>query len=65
MDYKLISRVLKLAQPYRKLMLICIVLGLLLAPISSIRPYVINRIVDDSIAQFDINGLFPKLRQVH
>lgn len=61
MDFKLILRVLKLASPYKRLFITCVVLGLLLAPVSSIRPYLINRIVDDSIANYDHKHLIELL----
>ena len=61
MNFTLILRVLKLANPYKRLFITCILLGLLLAPVSSIRPYLINKIVDDAIANYDASHLINLL----
>lgn len=57
LDLGLLSRVISLAYPYKKLFVSTIVLALLIAPISVIRPYLVNLMVDDHIMQSDLDGL--------
>ncbi|MCL4111738.1 UNVERIFIED_CONTAM: hypothetical protein GTU68_008340 [Idotea baltica] len=56
-DYQVLSRILKLAKPYTKVFLLAGVLGVLLAPASSLRPYLINVMVDEHIVNFDLQGM--------
>ena len=56
-DLQTLMRVLALARPYRSLFIGAIVLAIVLAPISILRPYLINVMVDDYIFQYDIDGL--------
>ena len=56
-DYQILKRILGMAKPYLKVFLFACALAIILAPIASLRPYLINRMVDDYIIQFDFNGL--------
>lgn len=56
-DLELLWRLLKEAKPYRTLFISCIVLAIVLAPISSVRPYLIKVMVDDHIFKADISGM--------
>ncbi len=56
-DFQLLKRVLALAKPYRLLFLSAAVLTVVLAPLSIIRPYLIQRAVDDYILQYNLSGL--------
>jgi ATP-binding cassette subfamily B protein len=56
-DYQILSRILRLAWPYRRVFLLAALLAILLAPAASLRPYLINRMVDDYIVQFDLQGM--------
>ena len=57
LDLRLLGRVLAIARPYKGIFISCIVLALVLAPVSTIRPYIIARMVDDHITQFNLQGL--------
>ncbi|MDH3650325.1 MAG: ABC transporter ATP-binding protein/permease [Saprospiraceae bacterium] len=56
-DYQILMRILRLAKPYKKVFILAGILAIVLAPVASLRPYLINRMVDDHILQFDLNGL--------
>jgi len=56
-DYKLLVRVLALAKPYRLVILLAGVLAIALAPIATLRPYLVQLMVDDYIFQGDMPGL--------
>ncbi|NNF33847.1 MAG: ABC transporter ATP-binding protein [Saprospiraceae bacterium] len=56
-DLQLLGRVLAVASPFKHIFITCIVLAIVLAPISTIRPYIIARMVDDHILNFDMSGL--------
>ena len=56
-DLKLLGRVLGIASPYRWLFATCIALAIIIAPVSTIRPYIIARMVDDHITTFNMEGL--------
>lgn len=51
------KRVLALARPYRKLLIGAIVLAILSAIVSTLRPYLVNYMVDKYIMNKDISGL--------
>ncbi len=57
LDLSLLGRVLAIARPFKGVFITCIALAILLAPISTIRPYIISRMVDDHIVVGDIAGL--------
>lgn len=56
-DFYLLGRVLQLAKPYRITFALAAILAVILAPLSTIRPYLIKVMVDDYIFKFDIPGL--------
>ncbi len=56
-DIQLLKRVLALARPYRLVFALCAVLAVVLAPVSTARPWLIQHIVDYYIFRFDMNGL--------
>ncbi|MEM6317889.1 MAG: ABC transporter ATP-binding protein [Bacteroidota bacterium] len=56
-DYQLFTRVLALAKPYRGIFLTAGILAVVLAPLSTIRPYLIKVMVDDYIFNYDIDGM--------
>lgn len=56
-DLQLLGRLLKEARPYTALFTLCIVLAIILAPLNSIRPYLVGQMVDKHILTADMNGL--------
>jgi len=56
-DFLLLGRVLRTARPYRTLFISTIFLAVILAPVSTIRPYLVQVMVDDYIFQNDLEGL--------
>jgi len=56
-DYQLLGRVLSLAKPYRTIFIGAAVLAIVLAPLATLRPYLVKVMVDDYIFQYDIPGL--------
>ena len=52
-----LSKVLRLAKPYRLLFASCLVMAVVMAPIANIRPFLIGTMVDDYIFVKDIEGL--------
>ncbi len=57
LDWQLLVRLFKLAMPYRKLLSLSILLAIILAPLSTLQPYLINVIVDDYIIKPNADGL--------
>lgn len=56
-DLRLLGRVLQLARPYRLVFFAAAVLTVLLAPVSTARPWLIQHLVDRYIFTFDMLGL--------
>ncbi len=56
-DFFLLGRVLALAKPYRSVFIIAGVLAVILAPLATLRPYLVKVMVDDYIFNFDLQGL--------
>lgn len=56
-DLQILGRLLRLAWPYRHLFILASLLAIVLAPVSSLRPYLINVMVDEHIVRFDLNGM--------
>jgi len=54
---KLLAKVLRLGIPYKRIFIISGILAVLVAPLGSIRPYLINKMVDDHIMHNDMKGL--------
>ncbi len=57
-DFNLLARIVSLATPYRTLFILTILLAIVLAPVSMLRPYLVSVMVDDFILNSDIPGLF-------
>jgi len=56
-DYNLFSSILGLAKPYRLAFVSAAVLAVLLAPLASARPYLIQQLVDQHIFKYDVLGM--------
>ncbi len=56
-DFFLLGRVLRLAKPYKNVFIAAAILTVVLAPLATLRPYLIKVMVDDYIFQFDISGM--------
>ena len=56
-DFFLLKRVIKLAKPYRLVFALAGVLAIVLAPLATMRPFLIQKMVDDYIFVNDIKGL--------
>lgn len=56
-DYQLFGRVLSLAKPYKSIFLLAGVLAVVLAPLATLRPYLIKVMVDEHIFKYDIEGM--------
>jgi len=57
LDWYLLARVLALSLPYKKLLWVAVVLAVVLAPLTNIRPYLIKVMYDDYIIKNDMEGL--------
>lgn len=57
-DFGLFARVVSLAKPYQRLFILTGILAVIIAPLSVLRPYIINVMVDDYILNADIPGLY-------
>ncbi len=57
MDWKTLIRLLKLAAPYKSLLIASAFLAIVLAPLSTAQPYLVNVIVDDYIISPQPQGL--------
>lgn len=56
-DFKLFMRVVRLSDPYKWLLIVTISMAVILGPLSAIRPYLINIMVDETIMDFNRDGL--------
>jgi ATP-binding cassette, subfamily B, multidrug efflux pump len=56
-NFKLFWRVVGLSKPYGTLLFVTLLMALVLGPLSAIRPYLINHMVDHTILSFDKAGL--------
>lgn len=56
-DYRLLGRVFSLTKPYHRIFILAASLAVLLAPLSTARPYLIKEMVDKYIFVNDIAGL--------
>lgn len=56
-DWQLFKRVIALAMPYGRILLLCCILAIVLAPMMTAQPWLINKIVDNQIANFNFEGL--------
>lgn len=58
LDLQLLKRVLAEAAPYKSLLLSTTLMAVLLAPLATIRPWLVQKMVDEHIVFFDLEGLF-------
>lgn len=58
LDFKLLKRVLAESSPYKSLLLGTTLMAILLAPLATLRPWLVQKMVDEHIVQFDLGGLF-------
>ena len=56
-DFLLLGRLLSWARPYRRIFILAAVLAVVLAPLATLRPYLIKVMIDDYVFQFDIAGM--------
>lgn len=56
-DWPTLKRVLELSQPFRTLLWTCVVMGIVSALLTSVRPKLTQVMVDDYIVNYDQNGL--------
>ena len=56
-DFQTFKRLLRWATPYRLIFILSAVLAIVLAPLGSLRPFLINKMVDDTIVTFDARGM--------
>lgn len=56
-DFDIFKRVIRLAIPYKGILIFCSFLAVILAPITVIRPYLIKEMVDEYIFKSDIQGM--------
>ncbi|MFM8451079.1 MAG: ABC transporter transmembrane domain-containing protein, partial [Haliscomenobacter sp.] len=57
LDIHLLSRIMRQARPYRYSLWISALIAVLLAPLATLRPYLIQQMVDEHIFFYDISGL--------
>ena len=57
MDLAVLAKILRLALPYRGLFVMFLLLAIIMAPIQNVRPFLIERMVDDHIFKGDLAGL--------
>ncbi|HUR31783.1 MAG TPA: ABC transporter ATP-binding protein [Saprospiraceae bacterium] len=57
LDWKVLKRLLKLAFPYKQLLIFSALLAIILAPLNTAQPYLVNVIVDDYIINPKPEGL--------
>lgn len=58
MDWKLLRRVLSMASPYKSIFITSLALAIIMAPLNSFRPYLVNIMVDDHIIAGEEGMLF-------
>ena len=57
MDWKVLTRVIAQARPYKTLFAFTTILAIVIAPVAILRPYLVQTMVDDYIFKYDITGL--------
>jgi len=57
LDWVLLKRVLSSAFVYKKLFIVCLMIPLIMAPVSPMRSYIVKMMVDNHILKSDLNGL--------
>ena len=56
-DFYILLRVMRLANPYRKILILAAVLAIALAPLATLRPYLVQKMTDNYIASKDLMGM--------
>ena len=56
-NMQLLYKLYKLTNPYKRLFWLAVILAIITAPVSIIRPYLVQHTVDTHIMNFDIDGL--------
>ena len=56
-DTQLLFRILSLAKPYQGFFIFAALGAVILAPLSSLRPYLIQQMVDEHIFKYDVEGM--------
>jgi ATP-binding cassette, subfamily B, multidrug efflux pump len=56
-DFNVLSKVIAMAMPHKRLFYLCIGLAIILAPVSSILPHIVKVIVDEHIVVGDVQGM--------
>jgi ATP-binding cassette, subfamily B, multidrug efflux pump len=56
-DTQLFFRILSLAKPYQGYFIFAAFLAVVLAPLSSMRPFLIQQMVDEHIFKYDVDGM--------
>jgi ATP-binding cassette subfamily B multidrug efflux pump len=56
-DVSLLKRVIALSTPFRKVFIVAAILSVVIAPVSSVRPYLIQQLIDNYVVPGDLNGL--------
>lgn len=56
-DFQLLKRVLAEASPYKSLLVSTSLMAVVLAPLATIRPWLVQKMVDEHIVHFDLQGL--------
>src|SRR5690625_7572678 len=56
-DWAILMRILSLGKNYKRLFILSALLAILIAPVSVVRPLLINKAVDDYILHFEFYGL--------
>ncbi len=56
-DYQILGRVIKLAFPFKSILIAACLLAIVIAPLAALRPYLIQTMVDDYIFKFDVQGM--------
>lgn len=57
LNFGVLGRVVALAKPYRSVFILAAFLAIVLAPLSTVRPYLIQVMVDDYIFHYDLEGM--------
>jgi len=58
LDWQLLRRVVRLATPYKSLLIWSLFLAIILAPISTMSPYIVKMIVDQNILPGNMSGIW-------
>jgi len=56
-DLQVFTRILRLATPYKGIFIFSAGLAIFLAPLGILRPYIINRMIDDHVVQYQMDGI--------